>query len=543
MRIMSTLLLLALLPIQTVAAEYYLANFGHDSYDGSKEKPWKTLHRLDQQSLQPGDAVYLAGGHAFYGTLYLDEQSCSADSKNPIIIAAWGKGRAKIFAGDSSAVLVRNLSGIIIRDIEVIGRDRMANRGSGIRIINDKPGNPQLKHIRIHNVVAHGFKWAGIFVGGIPTDDPGFEAPEGCRFGFRDVLIDSCSAYDNVYYGIHVTAHWKAYDNQYGNANVVIRDCYAYDNPGDPTYTQNHSGSGIMLDDCENGIIEYCVAFRNGALNAGQTGGPIGIWAHASTNIKIQYCESFSNRTGGAADGGGFDFDGGVTNSTMLYCYSHDNDGAGYLMWNWHGAPFRLGDNIIRYCISENDCRRHQYGAVHLGGAPISNITVHNNVFVTRAAESASPSGVLVALGAHKNIRFFNNVFLVDENVPLVDFKDDQAEAYFSHNVFWSLSLQPLFYRADEHYARPEEWTALNQQMEKNLMINPLIVTTYTNETIGYPHHLSSLHNFRLLPHSPLFEAGLAFDDMRVPALGFDFYGNPLPKKGPLSIGVQQTVK
>ncbi len=55
--------------------------------------------------------------------------------------------------------------------------------------------------------------------------------------------------------------------------------------------------------------------------------------------------------------GAGFDFDGGCTNSTLQYNYSHDNYGAGYLLAQFDNAP--LMKNItIRYNISENDGRK-----------------------------------------------------------------------------------------------------------------------------------------------------------------------------------------
>src|SRR6185369_3699922 len=116
---------------------------------------------------------------------------------------------------------------------------------------------------------------------------------------------------------------------------------------------EEQTGNGIFFKDVDGGMIEHCSAYNNGALNKNAGGGPVGIWAIFSNNITIQYNESYQNHTR-ANDGNGFDLDGGVTNSRMQYNYSHDNDGGGYLLYQFTGAR-AFGSNICRYNISQND--------------------------------------------------------------------------------------------------------------------------------------------------------------------------------------------
>ncbi len=192
-------------------------------------------------------------------------------------------------------------------------------------------------------------------------------------------------------------------------------------NHGDKHYTANHSGSGILLDNCQTGRIEHCESFDNGAENAGQTGGPCGIWMHASDRVLIRNCKSYENRTGGAADGTGFDLDGGVTNSLIEYCESWDNDGPGYLMWNYEGAPFTLSGNTIRDCVSTNDGRKHRYGGIHLGtsGKPILDIYVRNcTVTQSPAPGGASPACLQVEGGQNENIVFRGNTLIASGGIP-----------------------------------------------------------------------------------------------------------------------------
>ena len=55
-------------------------------------------------------------------------------------------------------------------------------------------------------------------------------------------------------------------------------------------------------------------------------------------------------------DGDGFDLDGGVTNSVIQYCYSHDNDGPGLMLYGYTDAGVATwNNNTIRYCVSQND--------------------------------------------------------------------------------------------------------------------------------------------------------------------------------------------
>ena len=48
-----------------------------------------------------------------------------------------------------------------------------------------------------------------------------------------------------------------------------------------------------------------------------------------------------------------------MKNSVMQYNYSHDNDGAGYLLAQFTYAR-EFTNNIVRYNISENDGRKNR---------------------------------------------------------------------------------------------------------------------------------------------------------------------------------------
>lgn len=75
--------------------------------------------------------------------------------------------------------------------------------------------------------------------------------------------------------------------------------------------------SGIIVSATDGAVIEFCHPHHNGGINSQNSGGPVGIWAWQSNDVVMQFNISHHNRTGGGADGGGFDLDGGITDSVM----------------------------------------------------------------------------------------------------------------------------------------------------------------------------------------------------------------------------------
>src|SRR5205814_453532 len=346
------------------AADYYVSPGGNDANPGTAANPWRSLSKVNAAGLAPGDNVLFEGGQRFEGNLVLDER-VRANPQRPITLGSFDHGRAVIDAGLGTGILIRNIGGVIIRDLIVIGDDASKNQGFGVMALNER-GAAKLDFIRIENVEVSGFRWSGIYVGGAPTLLPGFNALPGSRFGFRNVEIAHATVHDNLYCGIFVSGPWNRVPGGYANEDVTIRDCVVHDNLGDPTYKKHHSGNGILVDDTDGGLIERSAAYHNGGAN-GSKGGPVGIWADNSNRITIQFSESYANHTGGKKDGAGFDLDGGVSNSVLQYNYSHDNDGPGFLTWNYVYAVHPLVHNVIRYNLSENDGRQHHCGGIEVG--------------------------------------------------------------------------------------------------------------------------------------------------------------------------------
>lgn len=120
-------------------------------------------------------------------------------------------------------------------------------------------------------------------------------------------------------------------EDMYANENVYVGNVVAHSNSGIRGLGAN-SGDGIVLGSVNGGIIEQSLAYNNGWLCDAENGGPVRIWAYNANNVTIQFNESHHNRTGGQIDGGGFDLDHNTSRSIVQYNYSHDNEGAGFLL-------------------------------------------------------------------------------------------------------------------------------------------------------------------------------------------------------------------
>jgi len=207
-----------------------------------------------------------------------------------------------------------------------------------------------LRHLRLDSLDVSGYRGAGVDIGSWNGTS-----------GYDDVRVTNSALHGNGEAGIASYAEFPFI----GHADWYVGNCKAFDNSGRPEITTTHTGNGIVLSGIDGAVIERCEAYHNGWLNGNPGGGPVGIWGWDCNNLTIQYCESHHNESGAGRDGGGFDLDGGCTNSVLQYNYSYNNEGPGYLLCQFPQAP-AMHDLVVRYNISHNDARRLDQGAILL---------------------------------------------------------------------------------------------------------------------------------------------------------------------------------
>ena len=528
------------------AINYYFNSSatGNDNNNGtSTSTPWKTITKANALNVNAGDTVRFFGGQTFSGTLSFNAED-SGTAASPVVIGSYGTGRATLNAGNANGIYWENCGGIVIRDLVITGSGASTNNGSGILITNNINGNSKKDYLRIFNVTATGFgatsvgsNGCGIHIGANPSD--------AGKSGFRDVQVAACTTYANEYLGIYVTGYWQDNPTVYANENVTVRSCVAYNNLGDASYTGNWSGCGIFLEDVKGALIEYCTAYGNGGnCPPGAPGGPVGIWTAVSRDVIIQYCESYNNSSNGW-DGGGFDLDGGVKNSTIQYCYSHGNKGAGYLLYIYGGSPWINDSLTVRYCLSENDGSNTFYGGITLAahGDTVRNVWLYNNTLI-QGAETSRNCLKLYGSDLISKVHVHNNL-LISQGATLLNMTDDAGIIRLEGNAYWSSAT---FSISDDNttYSSLAAWrTSTNQEkrstVNTGIQADPMLSSFNSNISIGNAHNLNTLTAYKLQTGSPLINAGLDMHTLyTMDSTRSDFWGNTAPKGGAYDIGANE---
>jgi len=343
---------------------------------------------LNSKDFNAGDVVLLKGGTTFHGQLYLDSADAGT-STNPVLITSYdpatkkaiaddapASARATISAGTGDAIFAYNMAGVTISGINAVGSGASSSHGSGIEFYTDLGGSAKLTGVDIDHVDVSGFHSYGVVLGG-----------GNGKSGYADVDITYVNTHDNGSAGLMTYGQFSSTSTSYANKDVYVGHVNAYNNAGF-SGTNTPSGSGIVLSDVDGATIEYSTAYNNGSNNTNGNG-PIGIWAYDANDVTIQYNESHHNHTQGG-DGGGFDLDGGVTNSVMQYNYAHDNDGTGFGLYQYGGAR-TWANNTVRYNVASNDGLRNNATEISIwdSGSGMTNAQVYNNTLVVSRSSEA----------------------------------------------------------------------------------------------------------------------------------------------------------
>lgn len=511
---------------KTNSVSYYVSPSGNNSNSGTAQNsPWQTIDKVNSINLNPGDKVLFEGGKEFKGSIKLDEKD-GGTPELPVIISSYGKDRAIINSGKETGLYAANCAGIEVRNLEFKGSGIKAeNGGTGVSFYLDK-ADTKLSHIVIDNVQVSQYSKNGICIGSWNGNS-----------GYQKVRITNCEIFDIGSGGITTYGFFKL-KKGWCHEDVIVRNCKVYRVPGSGS-TKSHSGSGIVLGQVDGGLIEYCEAYECGRNNICKKGGPVGIWAWDCNDITIQYCESHHNRSQ-TLDGGGFDLDGGVTNSVMQYNYSHDNDGYGYLLCQFPDSR-KMENNIVRYNISENDGNgKSSAGILVCAGKnadPTENCMIYNNTIYIPATSKHPKTAFKVVGGNHSKIYFVNNIFQTKGPVTLIGHPTGKGVTV-TGNCFWPENRKVKIIWGKKTYTDFSKWQKETGQ-EKNILVDPKLVAPGKGGTIGKPQHLRKLKAYQLQSDSPVIDKGINLRKKFGWNPGkHDFWGNSISK--PNNIGAYE---
>ena len=369
---------------ETGSRTFYVSPVGRDDANGlSAATAWRSLQRASNEAFRAGDQLLLQGGARFPGMLAFDARDTGTVSA-PVQVGSYGLGRATITASGTPAVYAYNTAGLSVRDLVVRGDAASLHSKGGLSFYSDLPAGRRLAGLRVQRVDAAGFR-NGIEIGG-----------RNASAGFSDVAISDSVLHDNLEAGLATYGPaFNASRPSYANASVRVTRVQAHHNLGDPANLVRNTGSGIILGSVVGGSVVSSSAWENGARCRAPEG-PVGIWTYDSHGIRIAGNHSHHNRTGGPADGDGFDLDQNVSGSVMENNLSESNDGAGYLVFTAQ-ANSAHHDNVVRNNRSLDDARKNPwYGGITVVGR-IVRTQVYGNVVSTSTSPVRSPA---LALGA-----------------------------------------------------------------------------------------------------------------------------------------------
>lgn len=531
-------LMLCLIASKAFATDYFIRPIGNDTNSGTGNTfttAWQTLCPINDKNFLPGDNIFIEGSFAYPGFIYLD-QTDFGTAANPITITSFGKGRATINSDTSIGFYALNTAGIVIKNLNFTGSGIYSNKDNGVFFYSDQTSE-QLDFIRIDSLTVSGYQKSGICI----------HANASANKGYTNVRITNCISHTNGESGIASFGSDKT--NLYAHKNFYIGHNTVYNNTGRSEVTTTHTGNGIMISAVDHCIIEHNIAYGNGAQNGQASGGPVGIWCFAANDVIIQYCESYNNKAGKSCDGGGFDFDGGVTNSIMQYNYSHNNEGAGFLLYQYSGAiPFN--NNTVRYNISENDGRKNGYSGIFLSSSRssdgIQNTNVYNNtIYIT--STYPIPSGIITE-GHIVNSSIRNNIIQTTGGVPLITARTTSG-VLFQGNCYWSSGRKFKINWGTKTYKSLSNWRKATEQ-EKNASLNtgyrknPKLNSPGNGGTIGNTFLLNTMSAYKLSSSSKLINTGLNLNSLFGINPGIkDYYGNTLLPNTFFEIGANEYVE
>lgn len=514
--------------VQPVSATvYYVSGSGNDGNSGlATNGAWLTIARANSQKLLPGDRVLFESGATFSGSIRV-VPGAAGNATQPVVFSSYGGNRATIRpANNADGFYAENCGGLIVSNLNFAGGGRTVNTGCGIEFFNNVAAST-IGFFRVDQVDVGGFGRVGVEFRG-----------SGTTTRISDVRVTHANVHDIGLCGIKTSARSI---NVY--SNIYIGFCTVSNVAGVRT-ASSHTGDGILIAQANHALVEHCVAISN----CWNGNGAVGIWTFASTQVTIQFCESYGNGTSGPDDGDGFDLDGGSTDCMMQYNYSHDNAGAGYGVFQFAWAP-HYANNIVRYNISQNDGRKNSYGAITIWndnqGGGINNVEIYNNTLFVTPAISGTPSGIkFFGTSELTNVNIRNNCIITTHGLPLVKLALASSTGInFQGNNYWAsggaFSIQC---NKTTNYASLAAWRVAG--MEKigvtnvGFNLDPQLVNPGGGGTPGdatlLPELFPKLTVYQTKPSSPLREAGLDLNAQFGLNIGAqDFYGNKVPNGFP----------
>ena len=331
---------------------YFDAEKGSDTNSGrSPGKAFKSLSKLQELPIGPGDSILLKSGSVFTEKLYF---SGKGTPEHPIVIGKYGSPGRPFLKGDSGqteAVHIYNSENVVIRDLEISNkRDAREHHLSGLKVELKNYG--EARNTVIDNLLIHDVS-GGLEIskgGGTALLLQNAEEQDSIPSRFVNLKIENCTIKNCSRDGVRLKGQWIR-SKWFPNRAVVIRKNRIDGVPGD----------GIVVSGCDSALIEYNT-LKNFPEILPPTEACDGIWPWSSDNTNVQFNVVSDHHS--VVDGYAYDSDWNCRNSVFKYNLSFNNIG-GFLLViatnHWPDSWCINGndDTQVKYNISINDGLRN----------------------------------------------------------------------------------------------------------------------------------------------------------------------------------------
>lgn len=449
---------------------YYVdAENGNDENDGlSPEKAIRSIEKVNTIQFQPGDQILFHCGQTWTGAL---KPQGSGTKGNPIVIKSYGKGSKPVLKPGAdwkipyfnvankviSNPMVNNVISFYnqeyweVRDLELYDPSYASNASTtvyrrGINISAEDVGD--LYYFVFDNLTIHGFRGPndnnGKSSGGIIMtvySNP-YDASKRVPTAVHEITVTNCTMYDLGRSGFNFVSpwttrtgeEWQPFDYAGYGEWKPFEDIYIANNT-----VYNIDGDGILIDNCEDVVVEHNLVYRT-VINCWYG---VGIFNWNSNNTKIQFNEVYDTFPAdsllGAGDGQGIEIDALNKDTWVQYNYVHDNSG-GSIMWCC--ADKLTGFNgVFRYNIFENDLTKH--GVIDWRWNHQNSMAYNNTFYYGKLPEGVESREFFrngYANGT-SDAKFYNNIFYNLDHMTISTF--DEEEIDWENNIFYGFDRVP----------------------------------------------------------------------------------------------------
>ena len=401
--------------------QYYLSSStGNDNNNGLQTQPWKTLSKLSNTTLGPGDTVYFKKGDTFRGHYVVNG---SGKEGNPITFTSYGSGNQPIISGSShddgggdyrEAILVTNHDNMVFDGLEIQNHRTISRSGVGDLVsfgirIEVSNSNVDLNNFSFRNMTfknVYALYWVD------PADQNAFNDFEVSGLTFisswggiiNNVIVEESYFTDLQRIGVHIK-NTMGKTSTKRNTNFVFRNNEFF----------QIGGTCVLPIRTENCLIENNIFNQPGAkTNDKMIGRGSAVWNWYSINTIVQYNQAVNAK--GILDSHGIHVDHSNVDTFIQYNYMQDCEG---------GFVEILGGNqraVYRFNISVNDGWRVNPNWVNsdhtiwlndkIGGQsghPSYDSYIYNNtVVINKSGNDAFDTAIDIN---GQNTRIFNNIF------------------------------------------------------------------------------------------------------------------------------------